>query len=552
MTRSITRVNFIEFNAKVGTLQMYPVFPKYGTALLAAILRQRGYDVRIYLEGVSDMAFEKLADCDAACFPVFAPALNKVRACARRFREARPETTLIAGGPQVCLFPHTVADVCDFAVRCEGDEVLPEILDCLARGEDARSIAGISYMRDGAIVHNPDRPPPAVPDVGPDFTLIEGFDRLGRGPQRMRRVVNTLQTSRGCRFRCKFCPTAKLFGGSYRTRSIDAVIDDIRARRRHNPFFFVVDNSFMGDRAHAVELLDRLARERLDVSLIVFERHEIGFDDEILALLTRAGVRCIIVGIESLDDSNLQAYDKRQSSAQAIRAVENIQRHGMHVIGTFVIGGDGDTTAAGDRIVEFVKDTGISLNLFIVHDLEDDESKGPFIPLRRRFQTHYLRADAGADAHYDYMTGSFVTYFPKRMKPSTLQATVLDVYDRVYTHGRILRRMCSRSTFTSVFGIAHGYGIKCMNESLRKVVDAGYMDHLRRIEDGLYDSGENLIETTLAELNGLPSPPPLEESAPLRGYDRRIPFLVLPGLVRHGCIRLGRKIGQAFRRASAL
>ena len=527
MASPIRRVHFIEFNAKVGTLQMYPVFPKYGTPLLAALLKGRGYDARIFLEGVSDMAFEKLADCDAACFPVFAPALNKVRECAARFRAARPKTPLIAGGPQACLFPETVAGLCDFVVRCEGDEALPELLDRLGRGEDAHALPGISYRRNGATVHNPDRPPPAVPDLGPDFALIEGFDRLGRGPARMRRVVNTLQTSRGCRFKCKFCPTAKLFGGSYRTRSIDAVVADIRARRRHNPFFFVVDNSFLGDRAHAVKLLDRLARERLGAAFIVFERHEIGFDDEMLALLARAGVRCIIVGMESLEDSNLQAYDKRQTSAQAIRAVENIRRHGMHVIGTFVIGADGDTKTAGDRIAAFVEATGISLNLFIVHDLEEDESKGLFIPLARRFQTHYLRADANATAHYDYMTGSFVTYFPKRMKPSTLQAMVFDVYDRVYTHGRILRRLWARNTFTSVFGIAHGYGIKRMNASLRETAGAGYLDHLRRIEDGLYDADENLIESRLAELPGLPSPPPLEESAPLRGYDRRIALLVL-------------------------
>ena len=94
----IRRVHFIEYNAKVGTLQMYPVFPKYGTALLASILRGRGYDARIFLEGTSDMSFERLADCDAVCFPVFAPALTKVRACAARIRRERPGIPIIAGG----------------------------------------------------------------------------------------------------------------------------------------------------------------------------------------------------------------------------------------------------------------------------------------------------------------------------------------------------------------------------------------------------------------------------------------------------------------------
>lgn len=71
--RPIQRVHFIEYNAKVNTLGMGMVFPKYGTPLLAAVLRDRGYDVSIFLEGVSDMSFEKLIDCDALCFPYLRP-----------------------------------------------------------------------------------------------------------------------------------------------------------------------------------------------------------------------------------------------------------------------------------------------------------------------------------------------------------------------------------------------------------------------------------------------------------------------------------------------
>jgi radical SAM superfamily enzyme YgiQ (UPF0313 family) len=545
--RTPIRVHFIEFNAKVGTLQLYQVFPKYGTALLATILRDRGYDARIFLEGVSDMAIEKLADCDVACFPVFGATLNKVRECAARLRGVNPGAAIIAGGPQACLYPATV-DFCDCVVRCEGDEVLPEILERLSRGEDRRSVPGTSCLRDGRLVHNPDRPPPPVPDTIPDFTLIEGYGRAVRG-RKIRRVVNTLQTSRGCRFHCKFCPTSKLFGGSYRTRSIDAVVRDIRSRRKGNPIFFVVDNSFLGDREHATELLHRLAREQLGAFLIVFERHEIGRDDEMLKLLWRAGVRSIIVGIESLEDTNLESYDKRQSSAQVVAAVENIQRHDLHVIGTFVLGGDGDTPAKADGIVRFVEDTGISLNLFIVHDLEDDPSKGLFIPLERRFQTHYAKTDPKGTDFHDYQTGSFVTYFPKRMKPTTLQECVLDVYDRVYTHRSILRRVASRNIFASVFGVAHGYGIKRMNESLRAVVEGGYMDHLRRIEEGLYDASENLIESRLMGLDGLPLPGPLTGGPPeLRRYEGLVPLLALPGIARYGLARLRWRARRALGR----
>ncbi len=542
---SIRRVHFIEYNAKVNTLALKRVFPKYGTPLLASLLRERGYEVRIFLEGVSGMSLEKMTDCDAICFPVFAPALNKVTACARRIRQAKPGLPIIMGGPHVCLFPETVVDACDYAVRCEGDEVLPELLECLSRGGDPRTIRGISFREDGRTRHNPDRPPPVVPDTIPDFGLIEGFDRATRGFGRFR-VVNTLQTSRGCHFKCSFCPTAKLFGGTYRNRSIDSVVRDIRARRRINPLFLVVDNSFMGNRQRAAELLHRLARENLGAHLIVFERHEIGRDTEMLELMKRAGVRCLIVGIESLEDKNLQAYHKRQTSSQVVNAVETILRHDIHVIGTFVVGGDNDTRETGDGIVEFVQTTGVSLNLFIVHDLEEDESKGLFIPLNRRFHTYYQRTDPANTDFYDYLTGSFVTYFPKRMKPSTLQESVLDIYDRVFTHGNIIRRVASKNIFAAIFGIAHGYGIKRMNDSIREVVENGYLDHLKQIEEGLYDEHEVLREDRLASRSSLPVPPPLVPRVDYGAYEAFVPLLAMPGLIRYGAARLRWKMRQAF------
>ncbi len=529
--RPIQRVHFIEYNAKVNTLGMGMVFPKYGTPLLAAVLRDRGYDVSIFLEGVSDMSFEKLIDCDALCFPVFAPTLSKVRECAARIRRERPGLPIVMGGPQVCMYPESVLDVCDYAVRCEGDEVLPLLLDSLSTGAGAKDIAGISYMDDSVAKHNPDAAPPAIPDVWPDYTLIDGFDQARAGHGR-RRVVNTLQTSRRCHFRCKFCPTARLFGGSYRTRSIDAVIQDIRGRVHLNPFFFVVDNSFLGDREHAKELLHRLAQEDLGAHFIVFERHQIGQDEEMLLLMKRAGVRCIIVGIESLGDDNLQSYDKKQTSEAAVQSVESILSHDMHVIATFVLGGDGDTPETGRRIVDLVDKTRVSLNLFVMHDVESDPARELLIPLERRFQTYYQKTDPASTIPWDYLTGSFATYFPKRMKPSTLQESVIDVYEKVFSHRRIARRVLSANIFESVFGVAHGYGTKRLTDSIRAVVDSGYLQHLREIESGLYDADETLMEDRLASIKAIPLPPPLQDSTRTASYSHIVPILAAPGIVR--------------------
>ncbi len=531
--RRIERIHFVEYNARINTMGSFDaVFPKHGTITLAALLRDLGYEVKVFLEGVSNMDFHKLVDCDLVCFPVYAPALTKVKACAERMIQEKPEMPIVMGGPHVCFFPETVVPFCDYAVRCEGDEVLPQLIECLNGKGEPQGVPGISFSTDGRIVHNPDPPPPPIPHTIPDPELIEGFKRAARPFLGKSRVINTIQTSRGCKFRCKFCPTLKLFQGAYRNRDIDSVVRDFKHRKKYNDSFFVVDNDFCSDRERTKELLNRLIDEDLGLMLSVFERHEIGRDPEMLRLFRRAGVEVVVVGVESLLDENLDAYNKMQKRDDVLRSIRTIRDHGMHVLATFVLGGDMDTPAVAEKISSFVKAAGLSLSLFILHDLEQDERKGLIIPLKRRFSTHWYSRDPGAVSPWDYATGSFVTYFPKRMKPSTLQRAILDINREVHTHRNILRHAFDKNGAQAHFKLYDGYGRKRMNENLQRAMEGGYLDYLIQIEQDLYDGNEVLREEKLDSLEGLPLPPPLVDDVNTKSYQTAYFLAAIPGMMR--------------------
>src|SRR5512142_3288593 len=110
---TIRRVHFVELNARINVLGSGSLLPKYGTALLGAILRERGYEVRIFLEGLSEMSLERILECDALCLPVYFPIVNKMREFVREVRARRPALPIIVGGPQAALFTDTVLDLCD-------------------------------------------------------------------------------------------------------------------------------------------------------------------------------------------------------------------------------------------------------------------------------------------------------------------------------------------------------------------------------------------------------------------------------------------------------
>ena len=126
--------------------------------------------MRVFLKGIRDRASDRTSDCDAVCFPVHAPSPNKMRRCAAYIRRRTTGLPAIMGGSQVSMFPDTVPDTCDLAVRCGGDGVLPELPACRAAGSDSRGLAGVSFIKGGEVHHSPTRVPPAGPDIDPELS----------------------------------------------------------------------------------------------------------------------------------------------------------------------------------------------------------------------------------------------------------------------------------------------------------------------------------------------------------------------------------------------
>jgi anaerobic magnesium-protoporphyrin IX monomethyl ester cyclase len=535
-SQSIKRINFVEFHAKLNTIEPSNLVAKYGTPLLGAIMKENGYKVKILLEGTSDLSIENITDCDLICVPVYSPLMSKIKELTFRIKENYPHIPIILGGPMLGILPLKLLDeeffkMGDYIVRCEGDEVLPQLVDYLNRGKNLKEVKGISFKEGNSIIHTPDRLPPEIPSTIPDPLLIEGFKEAFKGTRRFK-YLNLLQTSRGCAFNCSFCPTSKLFGGRYRNRDIESIIADIKERRKYSPMFLVVDNSFLSNRKRTAKLLERMIEEDLRAGFTIFERHEISKDHRLLSLMKDANVLSIIVGIESLDDENLNLYNKKQKSVNVQQSVKTIMDHGIHVIGTFMIGGDADTKKTARGITEFVKKTGVTLNIFIMHDTEYDETKEHVIPFKRRFLTYYRNQDPENTDFYDYMTGNFVTYFPKKMKPSTLQQLVLDIYSETYSHKNILMKIFSKNIFRSLFGVAQGYRFKKVNNNIRRITDSYYLNYLKEIEEGLYDENEILMEEKLNEIHHIPIPLPVETAPDKSSYDALIFFFTIPGIIR--------------------
>lgn len=165
-----------------------------------------------------------------------------------------------------------------------------------------------------------------------------------------------VQASRGCPYSCEFCLVSKMFGRKKRFRNIDNIIEEIKALPVKRILF--ADDNLTINRKFALELTRRM--KDLNVSWICQSSIEISKDDELLSAMADAGCEQILIGFESLNNKSLEETNKEHNRRYDFgEAVDNISKHGIFVLASFVIGFDNDTLTELDRIRQFTEKHGI-------------------------------------------------------------------------------------------------------------------------------------------------------------------------------------------------
>ena len=276
------------------------------------------------------------------------------------------------------------------------------------------SILGLSYHQDGAVHHNPLRPPTEDLDTlpFPDLTLIRGHERMRQTP---------IMTSWGCPFDCKFCSVTAMFGKKYRFRSPQNVIDELKQKAPRHVFFY--DDNFAANRKRLKTLLQMIIDEGLHFSWSAQVRTDVARDPELLDLMHRAGCWMVYLGLESINQTTLDAFDKSQSVEDITFAVQALHEHGIKSHGMFVLGADSDTKDVVRTTVDFAQANKIdTVMLNILTPL-------PGTPLFDEMD----RQGRIFDKRWQLYDALHVVFTPKNMTPYELQREAIAGYMRFYS-----------------------------------------------------------------------------------------------------------------------
>jgi anaerobic magnesium-protoporphyrin IX monomethyl ester cyclase len=88
--------------------------------------------------------------------------------------------------------------------------------------------------------------------------------------------------------------------------------------------------------------------------------------EEVIEELAKAGCKRLHVGIESLDDEILKNLKKSQRVHHVQRFSENCAKHGMDILGYFILGAPGETEAYRQKLPEMINELQIRIPYFNV------------------------------------------------------------------------------------------------------------------------------------------------------------------------------------------
>ncbi len=240
----------------------------------------------------------------------------------------------------------SLTDELDFIARGEYDYTIRDLAYALENQSDLEDVEGLSFRRNGEIIHNPDRP------------YIEDLDELPFVSDVYKRHLNifnyfnpdclypnvTLLSGRGCPYKCSFCLFVHTISGpKVRMRSVENVVDELLHIQKIFPeaqAYFFEDDLFTLKEKRCVEMCESMIRRGVKLQWNANTRAKLSY--ETMKVMKRAGCHALCVGFESGNQDILDAYGKRISVDDYYEFARNAHRAGIKFHGAFIVGGPGE------------------------------------------------------------------------------------------------------------------------------------------------------------------------------------------------------------------
>ncbi len=302
-------------------------------AHLAAIFRQLGHDVRYFEDAIP-------GDADIYIFNPSLITLQLELEAIAKVRRLNPSATVLVVGLVASVMPEAFEELGVTVVKGEAEQLLWTLDEVVGRPGVVVNLGTIEDLD-------------SIPM--PDWSLFNpGRFRIGYDFWKFPTAL--VQHSRGCSFKCNYCPYIVL-ENSTRFRNPEAVVDEIRRDMQEWGFrsFKFRDPLFGLDRKQVYRLAELIGRLPRPIQFSIETRIDL-MRPEMLRVLKRVGLTSITVGIESPDEGALKQYHRAAINDDRQRQFVSMCRGmGIRTVAGFMIGFPEDTERSIRSVLDYAK-----------------------------------------------------------------------------------------------------------------------------------------------------------------------------------------------------
>jgi radical SAM superfamily enzyme YgiQ (UPF0313 family) len=321
-----------------GILRSEPL----GLEVVAGALLRDGHQVRLLdlLEG--KLPAEEVREFKPQAVGIscsFTVDTYQVLELAQTLRQLIPGAFIFVGGHHATLNPGSLfRPAIDAIVAGEGETTTPELVAALDGNQDLSRVSGLvlNHYPEGQVFTG-ERP--LLDDL--DAVPIPPRGLTNRYRQRyfmgFCRPLITVETSRGCPYRCNFCSVWNFYRHRFRVMSTGRVAEEL-AQLPPGDILFANDN-FLANIRQVGELISLIKSERLPRREYTIQARSdaIVANPELVAELKELGLRSVFIGFEKANDEGLASVEKRNSVENNERALKLLRSLGIGVNAAFIV-----------------------------------------------------------------------------------------------------------------------------------------------------------------------------------------------------------------------
>lgn len=360
-------------------LLLMPKQISLGLAYLGAVLLKAGHNVQVFDMTVEDQSLENKLQknkFDLVGISATTPLIKDAWEVAKTVKKYTSSPVVI-GGPHVSALPEESLrqKAVDLVVRGEGEQTILEICQTLVGKKKREGVLGLSFKKNGKIVHNKLRP--LYKDLdrlpSPAYELFKINKYSLTQPLKDRKTEESrafyIMTSRGCPYGCTYCYKG-ICGRSWRPMSARKVVTEWEnlVKNLSATEIGVQDDVFNLDKKRAMEICELLIERKLNYVPWITNNgiRADKVDLELLQKMKQAGCKRVAFGVESGSQRILNNIQKNLTLGQVRKTFVLAKKAGFETMGYFMFGNPGEDEKTMDQTIKFALELDPEVAVFSV------------------------------------------------------------------------------------------------------------------------------------------------------------------------------------------